>query len=170
MVKVLLQDANFLMLDEPTNHLDITSKEILLQALKEYPGTILFVSHDRDFVNDLATDIIELTPECAYRYQGNYDSFVYQKEQATQRQEIKPKQVVVEHQQSAGKDNFEHTKSIKRLEHKIEKLSKTIDEHHIQIAQLGYGSLEYARLMDELKQLEKERDEQTNLWESMQRS
>ena len=57
MASVLLQNANFLILDEPTNHLDIPSKEILLNALKQYQGTILFVSHDQDFVNKLASKI-----------------------------------------------------------------------------------------------------------------
>ena len=57
MVKTLLQDANLLLLDEPTNHLDIPSKDVLLDALQRYTGTILFVSHDHDFVNSLATHI-----------------------------------------------------------------------------------------------------------------
>lgn len=65
MIRVLLQNANFLMLDEPTNHLDIPSKEILLEALINYQGTILFVSHDQDFVNRLATHILELNAEKA---------------------------------------------------------------------------------------------------------
>ncbi len=170
MVKVLLQDANFLMLDEPTNHLDITSKEILLESLKEYPGTILFVSHDRDFVNELATDIIELTPQGAYHYEGNYDSFVYQKEQSTIKQEVKHNQLHIEAKQSSSKEDFERSKTIKKLENKIEKISQSISEYHLKIAQHNYGSSEYTRLIDELKQLEHEREQQTQLWESMQHS
>jgi len=65
MIKVLLQNANLLLLDEPTNHLDIQSKDILLTALQSYQGTILFVSHDQDFVNKLATDIVELSVDGA---------------------------------------------------------------------------------------------------------
>src|SRR4030095_4319702 len=72
MIKVLLQNANLLLLDEPTNHLDIQSKDILLTALQAYQGTILFVSHDQDFVNKLATDIVELSVDGAKEYQGNY--------------------------------------------------------------------------------------------------
>lgn len=79
MVSVLLQKSNLLLLDEPTNHLDIPSKEILLKALQEYQGTIIFVSHDRDFVNDLATDILELSPNGSHWYIGNYDEYVYQR-------------------------------------------------------------------------------------------
>lgn len=76
---VLMQDANFLLLDEPTNHLDMPSKEILIQALSEFTGTILFVSHDHYFINKLATRIVELTPKGAYSYQGNYDAYLHQK-------------------------------------------------------------------------------------------
>ncbi len=75
MAKILLQKANFLILDEPTNHLDLYSKDILRQALASYQGTILFVSHDLNFVNRLATRIIELTPTTAHGYPGNYDDF-----------------------------------------------------------------------------------------------
>ncbi|MFH1832177.1 MAG: ABC-F family ATP-binding cassette domain-containing protein [bacterium] len=81
MVKVLLKEANLLILDEPTNHLDIQSQEVLLDALKQFPGTILFVSHDRTFLNGLATKIFELSPAGVASYEGNYDSFLYQKEQ-----------------------------------------------------------------------------------------
>jgi ATP-binding cassette, subfamily F, member 3 len=77
MIKILLQDANLLLLDEPTNHLDIPSKEVLLKALQQYHGTILFVSHDQDFINELATKILELTPSGALLYQGNYDTYRY---------------------------------------------------------------------------------------------
>ena len=77
MISILLQNANLLLLDEPTNHLDIPSKEVLLHALQEYKGTILFVSHDKDFINDLATDIIELTASGVHLYQGNYDDYLH---------------------------------------------------------------------------------------------
>lgn len=76
---VLMQDANFLLLDEPTNHLDMPSKEILIKALSEFTGTILFVSHDHYFINKLATRIVELTPKGAVSYQGNYDAYIHQK-------------------------------------------------------------------------------------------
>lgn len=75
MVKVLLQDANLLFLDEPTNHLDIPSKDILLKALKNYQGTLLFVSHDHDFINQLATRVIALDANGTKAYHGNYTDY-----------------------------------------------------------------------------------------------
>lgn len=85
MVAVMLQQANLLLLDEPTNHLDIPSKEVLVEGLRAFPGTILFVSHDRDFINELATDIIELTPKGVYAFHGNYDEYVYFKNKINQK-------------------------------------------------------------------------------------
>ena len=152
MVKVLLQDANFLMLDEPTNHLDIMSKEILLKSLQQYPATILFVSHDRDFVNQLATHIIELTPDGAYRYEGNYDSFVYQKEQA-EKGKIDHKrsvQIVSNEKARDSKADFELKKSINRAEAKVDKLSKQIADLQLKIAALAFGSVEYNKTVHEL--------------------
>lgn len=81
MIKVLLQKANLLLLDEPTNHLDIQTKDILLNALNAYQGTIVFVSHDQDFINRLATDIIELSADGAAFYPGNYELYLYRKQQ-----------------------------------------------------------------------------------------
>jgi ATPase components of ABC transporters with duplicated ATPase domains len=80
MAKVLLQHANFLLLDEPTNHLDMASKDILMSALQKYTGTLLFVSHDHDFINRIATRVLELTPTGLYSYSGNYDAYLYQKQ------------------------------------------------------------------------------------------
>ena len=76
LAKLMLSDANFLILDEPTNHLDITSKEILEEALKSYTGTVFFVSHDRYFINQTATRILELTGETVVNYIGNYDYYL----------------------------------------------------------------------------------------------
>ena len=73
LAKLMLSDANFLILDEPTNHLDITTKEILEQALSEFEGTIICVSHDRYFVNKISTRIIELHEGYFDNYIGNYD-------------------------------------------------------------------------------------------------
>lgn len=80
LAKLMLSEANFLILDEPTNHLDITSKEILEQALNDYTGTVLYVSHDRYFINQTASRILELTDQTFVNYIGNYDYYLEKKE------------------------------------------------------------------------------------------
>ncbi len=76
LAKLMLSEANFLILDEPTNHLDITSKEILENALTHYTGTVLYVSHDRYFINKTATRILDLTHNTLVNYIGNYDYYL----------------------------------------------------------------------------------------------
>ncbi|MCQ2509926.1 MAG: ABC-F family ATP-binding cassette domain-containing protein [Lachnospiraceae bacterium] len=83
LAKLMLSNANFLILDEPTNHLDITSKEILEEALKEYTGTVLYVSHDRYFINQTATRIMDLTNGKLVNYIGNYDYYMEKKDELT---------------------------------------------------------------------------------------
>lgn len=83
LAKLMLSNANFLILDEPTNHLDITSKEILESALNAYTGTVLYVSHDRYFINRTATRILELTGQTIVNYIGNYDYYLDKREALT---------------------------------------------------------------------------------------
>ena len=167
MVSVLLQDANLLLLDEPTNHLDIPSKEILLKALQSYDGTILFVSHDRSFVNDLATHIIELTPNGSYFYHGNYDSFIDQKETAesnglasgsleglTKGHQFKPGDS--DKAKSLKKEAVQAERLVSQIDSKISKASEAF-------ADLDYGTPEFeenekrvAKLRQELSFAEKE--------------
>jgi ATP-binding cassette subfamily F protein 3 len=80
LAKLMLSEANFLILDEPTNHLDITSKEILENALQSYTGTVFYVSHDRYFINQTATRILELTSQTLINYIGNYDYYLEKRE------------------------------------------------------------------------------------------
>ena len=83
LAKLMLSEANFLILDEPTNHLDMVSKEILEQALNSYTGTVFFVSHDRYFINQTATRILDLTGQTIVNYIGNYDYYLEKKEELT---------------------------------------------------------------------------------------
>ena len=83
LAKLMLSEANFLILDEPTNHLDITSKEILEEALNSYSGTVLYVSHDRYFINQTASRILELVNQTFVNYIGNYDYYLEKKEELT---------------------------------------------------------------------------------------
>ncbi|MCD8501603.1 MAG: ABC-F type ribosomal protection protein [Bacillaceae bacterium] len=89
LAKLMLQKANFLVLDEPTNHLDLDSKEILESALIDYPGTILFVSHDRYFVNRMATRVVELSKSGLTNYLGDYDYYLDKKAEIEERERLK---------------------------------------------------------------------------------
>jgi ATP-binding cassette subfamily F protein 3 len=146
MVRVLLRNANLLLLDEPTNHLDIPSKDILLKALQAYKGTILFVSHDQDFVNELATHIIELTPNGTYMYHGNYDEYRYQK--ALKEEVIdRPIPITLEKSIISTKPivTNEIRKKIRLLEHKIAKIEQEIKCIELSFADLSYGSAEFTK-------------------------
>lgn len=79
LAKLMLSEANFPILDEPTNHLDIASKEILEEALNSYTGTVLYVSHDRYFINQTATRILDLTNQSVVNYIGDYDYYLEKK-------------------------------------------------------------------------------------------
>ena len=85
LAKLMLSEANFLILDEPTNHLDIASKEILEEALNSYTGTVLYVSHDRYFINQTATRILELTNQAVVNYIGDYDYYLEKKEELSEK-------------------------------------------------------------------------------------
>lgn len=101
LAKLMLQKANFLILDEPTNHLDLDSKEVLENALIDYPGTLLFVSHDRYFINRIATRVLELYQDHAEEYLGDYDYYTEKKAQQLELEEMKRQEK--EQAQPAGK-------------------------------------------------------------------
>ena len=133
LAKLMLQKANFLILDEPTNHLDLDSKEILENALIDYPGTILFVSHDRYFINRIASKVIELNLEGVTDYLGDYDYYV---EKKLEQEELKALQQ--NEQQSAIQSNpsektsYQQDKETKKLERqrqrRIEQIENQIEE------------------------------------------
>ncbi|MFI5332530.1 MAG: ABC-F family ATP-binding cassette domain-containing protein [Candidatus Babeliales bacterium] len=169
MTTILLQDANVLLLDEPTNHLDIQSKEILLKALQNYTGTIIFVSHDRDFINDLATHILELTPHGASKYVGNYDSYHYQKNmvasgKTTQKEQSAPKAEA----SPTGLSTFELRKKSQALERKIEKLEEWIKQVEMKFADLVYGTEEFTKAQANLVKLRKDLASAMTEWEEIQ--
>jgi len=168
MVKVLLQNANFLLLDEPTNHLDIQSKDILLRSLKEFDGTILFVSHDRDFLNKLATHIIDLTPQGAHLYAGNYDSFLYQKNEQIKAKEEKASKIEKNTETKTSKKyDYKQQKKIKNLESKIDRLEKDKKRLYEKLAVLEYGSDEYHNIYKKIQDTERKLKESFELWEDL---
>jgi ATP-binding cassette subfamily F protein 3 len=114
LAKLLLRPANLLLLDEPTNHLDLQSKEILLDALKKYGGTIVFVSHDRYFVDRLASRVLEVGGGRVDSYFGNYDDFLRQKAVAG---DFSHSDQRVEQQQSGDQEEQPQDKQVRRLAH-----------------------------------------------------
>jgi ATP-binding cassette subfamily F protein 3 len=169
MIKVLLQNANLLLLDEPTNHLDIQSKDILLKALQAYQGTILFVSHDQDFVNKLATDIIELSVDGAKEYPGNYESYLYQKSQEEKMQAVEQSSVKKANNNKkeepvAPKKATMSDADIKALERKIQKLEHDIQRTENSFADLVFGTPKFADAQKKLNDLKKELEIATSEW------
>jgi ATPase components of ABC transporters with duplicated ATPase domains len=174
MVKILLQNANFLMLDEPTNHLDLISKDILLDALRQFDGTILFVSHDRTFLNGLATDILELTPDRTYSYSGNYDAYLYHKKhlEAPQTDEKHAKQQTAQksdrqEQKPANKELYAQRKQVQQVESSIHKLEKELAAITAQFATLVYGTPSYKDTLNKMHMLEQKIKEQYATWEEL---
>lgn len=134
LAKLMLSNANFLILDEPTNHLDITSKEILENALNNYAGTILYVSHDRYFINQTATRILDLSPNGITSYIGNYDYYIEQQLVSTAQSEEKA--AVVKKETETKKDwkrskeeqarERKRQNDIKKTETRIEELEQLL--------------------------------------------
>ncbi len=141
LAKLMLSDANFLILDEPTNHLDITSKEILEDALKNYTGTVFFVSHDRYFINQTATRVLELTGETIINYIGNYDYYLEKREQMNQiygkKQESAAETAVpaASEQKAAWQAQKAEQARIRKMENDLKKTEKRIEELETLIAE-----------------------------------
>jgi ATP-binding cassette, subfamily F, member 3 len=161
MVKTLLKQANLLMLDEPTNHLDIESKEVLLHALQQYSGTIFFVSHDRDFLNHLATRILELTPNGIESYSGNYDDYLYQK---AEREKLNSHGLGIDCDASVAKksgqinnrNNYEQRKKIKKIENKIERLEKEKGDLNRKLEKITYEDEDFNEIYKKILDIEKQ--------------
>ncbi|MCK4499107.1 ABC-F family ATP-binding cassette domain-containing protein [Candidatus Babeliales bacterium] len=168
MVKVLLQNANLLLLDEPTNHLDLQSKEILLKALKTYPGTILFVSHDRDFLDGLATRIFELNSDSIHSYEGNYESYLYQSrgllEASSEKTPMEENNVT---KKKSGAESHKMRKQIARAEEKVEKLEKQIAQMSQKFSNFEYGTDEFEQNNAKIAKLELEMEQATKMWEDL---
>ena len=144
LAKLMLSEANFLLLDEPTNHLDITSKEILEDALNNYEGTVLFVSHDRYFINKTATRILDLTGKRLINYIGNYDYYLEKKEtlEAALLDEL-PK----EDQPLAASANKQSWQTKKEEQKELRKIQNELKRIEDEVAKLEEAN---ARLEEEL--------------------
>ena len=128
LAKLAMNHENFLILDEPTNHLDIDSKEVLENALIEYEGTILFVSHDRYFINRIATKVVELSEEGSCLYLGDYDYYLEKKQEAAEIAALTETPEVVEVQISKGKQTFQQSKESQKIIRQLQRKVTTIEE------------------------------------------
>ncbi|MCQ6562683.1 ABC-F family ATP-binding cassette domain-containing protein [Paenibacillus mendelii] len=184
--KLMLARANMLILDEPTNHLDLYSKEVLESALLEYDGTLLFISHDRYFLNKMAERIVELTPDGTHHFLGNYDEMIEKKREneelkmeALSQVQGKPGKpaVIVE---SSASSTYEADKQAKRDERnrqrKLEQLEQDISQLEGEIATLEEQLTDpdvyndYVRIQSiqaEIDTLKKELQSSYSTWEEM---
>lgn len=166
LTEVLLKQANLLILDEPTNHLDIASKEVLEDALNEFEGTILFISHDRYFINKVATRVIEIEKNSTHSYQGNYDSYIAQKPP------VMPVVNTPVMTKSKQKQIFDKkTKNeIKKLERLIDQLEKEIKDLKKQLNQeeVINDYVTYNSITDTIEEKEIELMDIMEKWEQLQ--
>ncbi len=174
LAKLMLSNANFIILDEPTNHLDIASKEILEDALNNYTGTILYVSHDRYFINRTATRILELCGKEFYNYVGNYDYYLEKKITPTE------EAVLTDNTPTESKLDWKSQKEEQAKQRKrendlrkcedmiadLEEKLAAIDEK-MQLPEIACNSLELGKLTKEQALLQAKLDEQMELWESL---
>ncbi|KQL51032.1 multidrug ABC transporter ATP-binding protein [Heyndrickxia shackletonii] len=127
--KLMLQNANFLILDEPTNHLDIDSKEVLENALIDYPGTILFVSHDRYFINRIATKVIELSKRGTKEFLGDYDYYVEKKQELEELQKLEEQTKITKAiPETTSKQAYQMDKEAKKVERQRKRRIQEIEE------------------------------------------
>lgn len=179
LAKLMLSNANFLILDEPTNHLDIVSKEILENALNNYTGTVLFVSHDRYFINAAATRIIELSNKTVVNYIGNYDYYLEKRDILSAKPINTVSSADIEHAKKAAdsKASWQEEKvkqaqlkkiknELKRTEERIANIEERIDKLDNMYADPAISS-DTAKLMEihtEKEELSKELDKLYDRW------
>ena len=145
LAKLMLSEANFLILDEPTNHLDMVSKEILEQALNQYTGTVFFVSHDRYFINQTATRILDLTGKTIVNYIGNYDYYLEKQAEltrvyVTERQNGQTQSAVSAASDDSGKMDWQEQKkqqaAVRKKQNELKKTEEQIATLEAQREQL----------------------------------
>ncbi|MGM0166166.1 ABC transporter ATP-binding protein [Enterococcus sp. AZ135] len=177
LAKLSMNKENFLILDEPTNHLDIDNKEVLENALIDYQGTLLFVSHDRYFINRIANKVIELSPEGSKLYLGDYDYYLEKKKEEEEIAELQAKEAVpVEAPKKKFYQDKEQQKLIRSLRRKVEAieenlsvLDEKIDELETQMSQpeILNDHVQLLELTNELETKKAEQEEQLSSWEEL---
>lgn len=177
LAKLMLSNANFLILDEPTNHLDITSKEILENALKNYTGTLLYVSHDRYFINQTATRILDLSAGSITAYIGNYDYYIERQLISTAKALEKPSAAKEE---TETKKDWKRSKEeqakerkrqndLKKTENRIEELEQLTDSLNEEMTkpEIATDAEKLTELADRLAKTEAELEQLYEQWTNL---
>lgn len=182
LAKLMLSNANFLILDEPTNHLDITSKEILEQALNQYTGTVLYVSHDRYFINKTATRILELTGETFINYTGSYDYYLEKRELMNRlyttpsQNESLPSQEAASEVKQDWKSQKEEQARLRKHQNDLKKAEDdiaTLEHHDAQLDELlmqpdiCFNTAKLMELHKEKEEVAQKLSDAYQLWESL---
>ncbi len=182
LAKLMLSEANFLILDEPTNHLDILSKEILEDALNGYEGTVLYVSHDRYFINRTAHRILDLTAHCFVNYIGNYDYYLEKHDVQTAALAAKKGEdpSAAPRQESANKLDWQARKEeqarlrkrendLKKCEEQITALEESLAEIHKEMSDpaIGTQALKLQDLSSKQCEIQKQLDKLYEKWETL---
>lgn len=176
LLKLMLKGGNFLLLDEPTNHLDASSREELEKTLLDYSGTLLIVSHDRYFINKLASRILVLSQDGVKEYLGNYDYYVEhikneqteQKEQLATAKAEKPQNDYFLQKQRQSEERKRKTR-LKKSEEEIERLDEEIANTQALLANEEVAA-DYEKLMElttQLEALQIQQEEQYSIWEEL---
>ena len=178
--EIFKKEPNLLLLDEPTNHMDILGKESLEQILNEYKGTLIFVSHDRYFVNKIADKILDFKPSKVTFFDGNYDEFQEWKEKNRKQEEINSSEnskiYVNEKKEKSSKNQFLLNKENIRRKNKINKIEKEIEEKEEEIKIIENemkkeeNTTDYIKLNElqsKIQELNKEIEEKMQEWDSL---
>lgn len=167
LAKLMLSDSNFLILDEPTNHLDITSKEILESAINGYTGTVLYVSHDRYFINKTATRILDLNNKVLTNYIGNYDYYLEKKQELATSQPVATATASLKETESASaldwKTQKEEQARLRKKENDLKKTEKEIEDLETRDSEINelMASPDICTDVAKLQELSKEKDQIT---------
>jgi ATP-binding cassette subfamily F protein 3 len=180
LAKLMLSDANLIILDEPTNHLDMTSKEILENAINNYTGTVFYVSHDRYFINQTSSRILELTNNRIINYLGNYDYYEEKKEELTQIYAPTQNKITTASSTSSNKQDYLERKAeaarIRKLKNDIAKVEELIKKNEDRLNELdkmledpavSSNSAKLNKISKEQNEISEKLDELMNEWEQL---
>ena len=181
LAKLMMQKANLLVLDEPTNHLDIDSKEVLEAALIDFPGTIIFVSHDRYFINKITDQVAEMQQDGITLYLGDYDYYIEKKQEEAEIEKLQQSEETVIETEDEKKLSYKEEKLLqseqRKRERQIAKLEETIEALELELAELEekmtepevYQNHEKSlEMMDKTNEVKQELEQLMEEWTELQ--